>query len=127
MLGQWKSTTGKEAAFYPDGTCEIMGEKLFFRVSNFSLYTGAKPEEMSITHKLSSIDRKGMSLRDIRDGQDTVYKFSRVGEFDLPNAVLPLPEKVEPAEPEPTPEPTSEPAQEETDMLVTEETDESTL
>lgn len=39
---------------------------------------------MTITHKLSSIDKTSMSLRDIRDGQDVVYKFSRVGEWTLP-------------------------------------------
>ena len=126
ILGEWKSTTGKEAVFRTDGTCEILGEKLVFRVSNFSLYTGEKPEEMTLTHKLSTIDQKGMSLRDIRDGQDKVYKFSRVGEFDLDQTVLPLPQEKPAAEPEPepTPAPTAEPVEE---MLVTEETDESTL
>ena len=66
-----------------------MGETLHFYVSNFSLYTGATEEDMTITHKLSSIDKTSMSLRDIRDGQDVVYKFSRVGEWTLPEVTEP--------------------------------------
>ena len=82
ILGQWTSTSGKTALFRPDGTCDLMGEELYFRVSNFSVYTGAAPDTMTITHKLSSIDDNGMSLRDIRNGGDTVYKFTRVTETE---------------------------------------------
>ena len=85
LLGEWTSTTGKTAAFRTDGTCDLMGETLHFYVSNFSLYTGETEDDMTITHKLSSIDKTSMSLRDIRDGQDVVYKFSRVGEWTLPD------------------------------------------
>ena len=46
---------------------------------------------MTITHKISSIDEKSMSLRDIRNGQDVVYKFTRDGAFELP--VMPMPEE----------------------------------
>lgn len=118
ILGEWTSTTGKTAAFYTDGTCDLMGEKLYFRVSNFSLYTGDTPENMTITHKLSSIDKTNMSLRDIRDGQDVVYKFERVGEWSLPQ-----PETA--VTPEQTPEAVTESAPDESDMLVTEDGDES--
>ena len=120
ILGDWKSATGKEASFSADGTCNLMGEELYFRVSNFSLYTGASPESMTITHKISVLDEKGMSLRDQRDGQDVLYKLSRTGAFELPQMELPKAEEPEPAaspEPEPTPEPTEE-------MLVTEGDDE---
>lgn len=127
VLGEWTSTTGKTAAFYADGTCDLMGERLCFRVSNFSLYTGETPENMTITHKLSAIDRTGMSLRDIRDGQDVVYKFERVGEWTLPQAQTadePVPET---AGPETAPEVKPEDASQEDglDMLVTEGGDES--
>lgn len=64
------------------------GETLHFYVSNFSLYTGVTEDDMTITHKLSSIDKTSMSLRDIRDGQDVVYKFSRVGEWTLPEVTV---------------------------------------
>jgi len=118
ILGQWESTSGKTAQFSPDGTCELLGEKLYFRVSNFSVFTGTDPETMTVTHKLSAIDKNGMSLRDIRTSEETVYKFTRQGRYDLPDTQLPLPEvKAEPVE---------EPAvQEET--LVVEETDEPDL
>ena len=81
---------------------------------------------MTITHKLSSIDQKGMSLRDIRNGQDTVYKFSRVGEYDLARTRLPLPQAPVEASPPPTAEPVPEPTQapdSEDEMLVTEDAD----
>lgn len=88
ILGEWTSTTGKTAVFRADGTCDLMGETLHFYVSNFSLYTGVTEDDMTITHKLSSIDKTSMSLRDIRDGQDVVYKFSRVGEWTLPEVTV---------------------------------------
>ena len=112
ILGEWTSGTGRTAVFLPDGTCDLMGEKLFFRVSNFSLYTGVSADEMTITHKLSNIDKKSMSLRDIRDGQDVVYKFERVGEWTLPQAD---------AAPEASPAATAAPVQDE--LLVAEDAD----
>ena len=112
ILGEWTSGTGRTAVFLPDGTCDLMGEKLFFRVSNFSLYTGVSADEMTITHKLSNIDKKSMSLRDIRDGQDVVYKFERVGEWTLPQADV---------APEASPAATAAPVQDE--LLVAEDAD----
>lgn len=118
ILGEWESQTGKTATFRMDGTCDLMGETLCYRVSNFSVYTGTDPESMTITHKLSAITKNGMSLRDVRDGQDVVYKFSRVGEFALPEMAIPAAEDVQP-------EPEEQPAPEASeDLLVTEETDE---
>ena len=113
ILGQWESTSGKEAVFNPDGTCELLGEKLYFRVNNFSVFTGVDPDSMTVTHKLSAIDKNGMSLRDISTSEETVYKFTRKGEFDLPSTQLPLPEMTEGAIAEETP--------------ATEENDESAL
>ena len=89
-----------------------MGETLHFYVSNFSLYTGATEEDMTITHKLSSIDKTSMSLRDIRDGQDVVYKFSRVGEWTLPEVTETT--SAEETAAEATPEPEAETAPEAT-------------
>ena len=128
ILGEWQSATGKTAVFRKDGTCSLMGEELCFRVSNFSLYTGASPESMTITHKISVLDRNGMSLRDQRNGQDVLYKFSRKGDFELPKMALPEiePPDVEPNEPAPetAEEPVAETVQDEKpEMLVTEETD----
>jgi hypothetical protein len=121
ILGDWKSATGKKASFRVDGTCDLMGEELYFRVSNFSLYTGASPESMTITHKISVLDEQGMSLRDQRDGQDVLYKLTRTGAFELPQMELPKEEETESTavtESEPTPEPTEE-------LLVTEGENES--
>ncbi|MEG2701843.1 MAG: hypothetical protein RSA65_04460, partial [Clostridia bacterium] len=95
-----------------DGTCELMGETFFFRVNNFSLYTGASRDAMTVTHKLSSISKTGMSLRDVRDGNDIVYKLTRLGDAEELQASqtpapaqTPVPVKVESGD----------------DMLVTEE------
>jgi len=131
IIGQWESATGKAAEFRTDGTCSLMGEELYFRVSNFSLYTGETPETMTITHKISVLDKAGMSLRDQRSGEDVLYKLSRVGDFELPQMELPKQIVPQPEEtPEPTPEPIAEPTatpEPETDeadeLLVTEETD----
>lgn len=108
-----------------------MGETLHFYVSNFSLYTGATEEDMTITHKLSSIDKTSMSLRDIRDGQDVVYKFSRVGEWTLPEVTAaPEPTPVEESAAEATPAPEAETTpettpvpQEESDAVATTQLD----
>ncbi|MEG0996453.1 MAG: hypothetical protein RSH26_05770 [Clostridia bacterium] len=112
VLGVWESTTGKRAIFRTDGTCELMGETFFFRVNNFSLYTGASRDAMTVTHKLSSISKTGMSLRDVRDGNDIVYKLTRLGDAEELQASqtpapaqTPVPVKVESGD----------------DMLVTEE------
>ena len=91
ILGDWRSSTGREATFRADGTCDIMGEALYFRVSNFSLYTGATPDAMTVTHKLSTIGQTSMSLRDIRDGNDIVYKMERVADAAV-STPIPLPQ-----------------------------------
>jgi len=97
-----------------------MGEELYFRVSNFSLYTGESPEEMTITHKISVLDQKGMSLRDQRDGQDVLYKLSRVGDFVLPEMKLPEHFPVqEESVPETTPEPTQQPVEPTFEPIIT--------
>ncbi|MEG0639193.1 MAG: hypothetical protein RR824_04075, partial [Clostridia bacterium] len=115
ILGTWQSTTGKTAVFNADGTCDLMGDKLFFRVSNFSLYTGAEQSGMTITHKLSNIQKTYMSLRDIRNGQDVVYKFDRVGTAELPTFTpAPMVTQAPPVKDNPL-----------EDMLVTEDEDAS--
>lgn len=123
VLGEWVSGTGRTVVFNADGTCDLMGEALHFRVSNFSLYTGADENSMTITHKLSAIDKTSMSLRDIRDGQDVVYKFERVGEWALPEPA-PAPATTALTEPVSTPAPQPTPADDFSDMLVTEDGDE---
>lgn len=95
ILGVWQSATEKTAEFRTDGTCDLLGETLYFRVSNFSLYTGTDPESMAVTHKISVLDKNGMSLRDLRNGGDVLYKFSREGDGALPPMTVPEPEAEE--------------------------------
>jgi len=124
ILGEWESATGKTASFRTDGTCDLMGETLYFRVSNYSLYTGTEPDDMTITHKLSVLTKTGMSLRDQRDGQDVLYKLSRVGEFELTQPDEAETEEASEAPQEPADETVQQPdtAEEEIEvMLVTEE------
>ncbi len=106
ILGDWKSATNKTASFRADGTCDIMGEELYFRVSNFSLYTGKMPDSMTVTHNLSTIDEKSMGIRDMRDG-NKLYKLLRVNEAEFDSALPDLEEAEETAE--------------DADMLVAEE------
>ena len=61
---------------------------------------------------LRGLDKTGMSLRDQRDGQDVLYKLSRVGKFEMP--AMELPEQTVEEAPAETPEPTAEPAPEPT-------------
>lgn len=117
ILGEWQSVTGKKAVFRMDGTCDLMGETLYYQVSNVRLLTGASPDQLTLTHKLSSIDENGMSLRDIRNGTDVVYKFTRVGEYSLPEIPLPLTEA-------PVETDAPEAPEENLDMLVTGDDDE---
>ena len=84
VLGDWESVTGKTASFRRDGTCTLMGEELYFRVSNLVLYTGTSPDDMSATHKMSVLTKTGMSLYDQRGDKDVLYKMSRVGDFAPP-------------------------------------------
>ena len=84
VLGDWESVTGKTATFRRDGTCTLMGEDLYFRVSNLVLYTGASPDDLSATHKMSVLTKTGMSLYDQRGDKDVLYKMSRVGDFAPP-------------------------------------------
>lgn len=125
ILGQWQSATGKTAVFRMDGTCDLMGEELCYQVSNVRLLTGPDPEHLTLTHKLSRIDENSMSLRDIRDGADDVYKFTRVGEYSLPLVDITLSEAEAPAAaPTQGPEETPAPADPLDEMLVTGDEDE---
>jgi len=84
VLGDWESVTGKTATFRRDGTCSLMGEELYFRVSNLVLYTGVSPDDLSATHKMSVLTKTGMSLYDQRGSKDVLYKMSRVGDYAPP-------------------------------------------
>lgn len=86
ILGEWESATGKTASFRADGTCDLMGEKLCFRLSNFSLYTGKTREDMTVTHRLNKLDAETMGIRDEREG-GTSYKLTKVAEAEIDTTV----------------------------------------
>ena len=48
ILGSWESASGTQAEFRTDGTCTLLGEELYFRVSNFSLMVGTSPDSLGI-------------------------------------------------------------------------------
>lgn len=126
ILGDWQSVTGKTAVFRMDGTCDLMGEALCYQVQNLRLFTGETSENLVLSHKISSMDKTGMSLRDIRDGQDVVYKFTRVGDFALPQPDMVLPEEELSTAETDKPESSDSPAEEDglEELLVREDGDE---
>ncbi len=78
VLGKWKSKTGVAIEFREDGTCTIDGEELFFNVSGtYSMLTGVTKERLTLTHKLTAVYENDLTLRDIRDGKNTVIKLTR--------------------------------------------------
>lgn len=86
ILGEWESNAGVEMVFRTDGTCTINGRDYFFRVNNFSLFTGETPETMTQTHRLNTISQKEMSLSDTQGKRAVDYHFVRIGEWILADA-----------------------------------------
>ena len=79
VLGKWTSKTGVNMEFREDGTCTIDGEELFFNVSGtYSMLTGVTKDRLTLTHKVTAVYEKDMTLRDIRDGKNKVIKLTRV-------------------------------------------------
>jgi tetratricopeptide (TPR) repeat protein len=79
VLGKWTSKTGVSMEFREDGTCLIDGEELFFNVSGtYSMLTGVTKDRLTLTHKVTAVYEKDMTLRDIRDGKNKVIKLTRV-------------------------------------------------
>lgn len=79
ILGTWESSTGKTAVFRSDGTCNLMGSELYFDVDNYSLLTGESPQTLTLTHKLTSINKEGMTLREAANN-GVVFKFTHVSD-----------------------------------------------
>ncbi len=79
VLGKWTSKAGVIMEFREDGTCTIDGEELFFNVSGtYSMLTGVTKERLTLTHKVTAVYENDLTLRDIRDGRNSVIKLSRV-------------------------------------------------
>ncbi len=110
VLGTWESATGKQAVFRADGTCNLMGQELYYDVDAYALLTGDSPERLSLTHKISSITQTRMTLRGSEQGS-TVYKFTHISaEAPEPAATPanPLDEMLVQEEDNATPKPTHE-------------------
>ena len=84
ILGLWESNSGKQAEFRPDGTCNLMGKELYFKVDNFSLLTGDSPENLTRTHRINSMTAKGMSIEEIRGKGEVNFKLEKIGEVAIP-------------------------------------------
>ena len=104
ILGLWESNSGKQAEFRPDGTCNLMGKELYFKVDNFSLLTGDSPENLTRSHRINSMTAKGMSIEEIRGKGEINFKLEKIGEVAIPPMNL-----------------TQEPADTSNEMLVVEE------
>ncbi|MBP3648723.1 MAG: hypothetical protein J6K73_02960 [Clostridia bacterium] len=94
ILGLWESHSGKQAEFRPDGTCNLMGKELYFKVDNFSLLTGDSPENLTRTHRINSMTAKGMSIEELRGSGEVNYKLEKIGEPVIPPMNLENPEAV---------------------------------
>ncbi len=92
VLGTWTSATGVLAEFRGDGTCNLMGTELFFRVDSYDLLTGKAAEELTPTHRLTTVTQAGMTLRGVADGSNTTYKFTRVSDGRFEPVKRPAPE-----------------------------------
>ena len=112
ILGAWESASGTQAEFRTDGTCTLLGEELYFRVSNFSLMVGTSPDSLESAFQISQLTAKGMSLRDLRDGRNRDYKFTKTAEAEMP--AMELEASAATAAPTETPAPAETPQPEET-------------
>ena len=92
VIGKWENPEGQKAEFRPDGTCTILGEVFYFMVQGYDLLTGKEEGAWQGTHRLTNVSRSGLTLRDVRDGQNSLYKFNRTGDAEMPVATaLPTP------------------------------------
>lgn len=90
ILGVWESNTGKQAEFRADGTCNLMGKELYFRVDNFSLLTGSNPDDLTRTHRINSMTKRGMSIEELRGSSEVNFKLDKVAEATIPELSLVL-------------------------------------
>ena len=74
ILGAWTDLDGVVYVFSDDGTLTIGGEKLYFTVDGTTLRTGASPDALADTHRLSGVTKRNAWLFDKRSGTEvTIY------------------------------------------------------
>ena len=82
ILGTWRNDAGVTFVFNEDGTCDLNGEKLYFTVDNYTMETGASPDALTYTHKVSSLKGDSLLLRDVRGSAVISYRMTRVTASD---------------------------------------------
>jgi len=78
VLGKWTTKADVVLEFREDGTCVIDGEELFYNVNNYSMLTGVTKDRLTLTHKVTAVREKSMTLRDISDGKNVIIRLTRV-------------------------------------------------
>ena len=74
ILGTWTDLDGTAYVFAEDGTLTIGDEKMYFAVDGTTLRTGASPETLSDTHRLTGVTRRNAWLFDKRGEKEiTIY------------------------------------------------------
>ncbi|MEA4929617.1 MAG: hypothetical protein VB104_13205 [Candidatus Limiplasma sp.] len=73
ILGVWENADGTlRATFRDDGTCTLFdGQTMYFSVDGYALNTGATPETLALTHKLTTLTEDSLSLRVLADSRVT--------------------------------------------------------
>ena len=74
ILGTWVDLNGTVYTFSEDGTLTIGDEKLYFAVDGTTLRTGASPDALIDTHRLTGVTQRNAWLFDGRSGTEiTIY------------------------------------------------------
>ena len=74
ILGTWVDLNGTVYTFSEDGTLTIGDETLYFAVDGTTLRTGASPDALSDTHRLTGVTQRNAWLFDGRSGTEiTIY------------------------------------------------------
>jgi hypothetical protein len=96
ILGVWQTADGQQTAiFRADGTCSIFGQTLYFAVDGYALKTGAAADALTLTHKLTVLNKDSLTLRVLTDGKNTVYQLRHLSDETMPDlpegSVMPAP------------------------------------
>lgn len=89
ILGDWDSGDGSQISFFTNGTCNLNGEKRYFKVSGYNLYTGTDADSLGLTHRISELDENELILQEIQGENEITISLSRKGTWFLEPLVLP--------------------------------------
>ncbi|MDD3214366.1 MAG: hypothetical protein PHY64_11865, partial [Eubacteriales bacterium] len=111
ILGEWESDDGQRSAvFRADGTCSLFGEVLYFSVDGYALKTGPTADELTLTHKLTTLTKTALSIRVLADSRNPVYTLKRVSSETMAELRPEATETPAPSETPQTGNTTAEPA-----------------